>query len=272
MSGCCPGQPQFIQVQPQAKQYDVVLLHGLTNKHQWSDAFLDVLLATWGSGRVFAVYTNDPNHIWQRAIRGRRLVCAGHNDFSAGDDGIEKQAALLAKAVELLQKERGLKSPFYIIAHSMGGLVARRYIYLQPGAVAGLVTLGTPHQGSPLADSFTWMGFFMGATEAIKDLRPKRAHQFNQLYPVTGAPLAPGGVVLTVRGNCPEGNCWGWGGELAIGWSVLKSFYHTGSDGMVPWGSAVITGAALIADYPDHDHQRLVLDPQVALEVSRHLP
>lgn len=272
LTGCCHLQPDFIKAEPQAKQHDLVLLHGLTNKHQWSDPFLDVLLATWGSGRVFAVYTNNPEHGGQRTIRGRTLAVAGDNDFSAGCDSIDQQAALLARAVDILQRDHGLSSPFYIIAHSMGGLVARRYIYLKPGQVGGLVTLGTPHHGSPLADSFQWMGHFLGAVEAIKDLQPARVERFNRGYPVTGAPLAEGGKVMTVRGNCPEGACFGWGGELVLGWSILKSFNHTENDGLVPRGSAVITGAEHIADYPDHDHQDLVTDPKVALEVSRRLP
>lgn len=270
--GCCHREPGFIKVQPQAKKYDLVLLHGLTNKHRWSQAFLDVLLTIWGSGRVYLVYTNHPEHIHQRTIAGRRLTCAGDDDFSAGDDSIEVQAKRLAAAVERLQKDYGLGRPFNIIAHSMGGLVARRFIYLRPGAVAGLVTLGTPHQGSPLADSFTWAGYFIGATDAIADLRPKRVHRFNLRYPVQGAPLAAGGKVYTVRGGCPGGYCFGWGGELVAGWSILKSFYHAENDGMVPWGSAVITGAVHIADYPHHDHYQLVRDPRVALEVSRYLP
>jgi pimeloyl-ACP methyl ester carboxylesterase len=46
--------------------------------------------------------------------------------------------------------ENGIENPI-IIAHSMGGLVARSYI-AQGGTVDKLITFGTPHQGTPLAD------------------------------------------------------------------------------------------------------------------------
>jgi len=46
--------------------------------------------------------------------------------------------------------ENGIQAPI-IIAHSMGGLVARSYIS-QGGSIEKLVTFGTPHNGTSLAD------------------------------------------------------------------------------------------------------------------------
>lgn len=55
-----------------------------------------------------------------------------------------------------------------LVAHSMGGLVARAYAARHgPGRVACLVTLGTPHQGSALAR--------LGAGRNAREMRPASA-------------------------------------------------------------------------------------------------
>ena len=87
----------------------------------------------------------------------RRLTMAGLGPvytitlepLFAGIDGL---AGKLAARIEAICKETG--SPqVMIVAHSMGGMVARAY-RVQSGAqnrIAGLATLGTPHHGSHLA-------------------------------------------------------------------------------------------------------------------------
>ncbi len=51
--------------------------------------------------------------------------------------------------------------PIHIIGHSMGGLVARRLLALaQPPNFGRLLTLGTPHLGSPLADRLKAYAFY----------------------------------------------------------------------------------------------------------------
>lgn len=52
--------------------------------------------------------------------------------------------------LNLRKKPRMSKSPIFIVAHSAGGLVARHYVQVLGGShyVNGLVTLGTPHQGT----------------------------------------------------------------------------------------------------------------------------
>ncbi|MDL2269228.1 alpha/beta fold hydrolase [Desulfosarcina sp. OttesenSCG-928-A07] len=53
------------------------------------------------------------------------------------------------------------KDPIHIVGHSMGGLVARRMLALyQPENFGRLVTLGTPHKGSPLADVLQHQTFY----------------------------------------------------------------------------------------------------------------
>ena len=76
----------------------------------------------------------------------------------------------------------------------------------------------------------------------------------------------------TVRGDCPGGDCLGWGGELALGWQFLKRVYEVDNDGLVPYDSAVLDGAGHIGDFPEYDHYELVLQPDVALKAAEYLP
>ncbi len=69
---------------------------------------------------------------------------------------VESNANLLSQA--LSSYSNGIKID--IIAHSMGGLVARSMIEKYNGAqyINKLITLGTPHHGSPLAALRGWLG------------------------------------------------------------------------------------------------------------------
>ena len=203
-AACSHTDPAKVQVRPQHKKYDLVLVHGLANKHHWGEAFLDACLGVWGSGNVYAVYLGGSTRVWQREISGKKLICVGENDSSAGNKSIQWQALYLQQAIEILQKEQGLGAPFDIMAHSMGGLVSRYYIQENPGKVAALVTLGTPHHGSPLADSFQWVGLFIGADEAIADLQPERMARFNKGLSGGRGPPGPGRGHAYGEGRLPR--------------------------------------------------------------------
>lgn len=57
--------------------------------------------------------------------------------------------SLDAMAECLAARLHGARPPVVLVGHSMGGLVARRALQLHPElAVAGIVTIGTPHRGS----------------------------------------------------------------------------------------------------------------------------
>lgn len=251
------------------KQFDLVLVHGLTNKHQWSESFLRALAEEWGSGNVYVVYTNESMQVTKRTYGGKTVTFIGKNDFTAGDDSVEEQARRMAEKIEVLKRDHGLSPQFSIIAHSMGGLVSRQYIYEHPHTVAGLVTLGTPHHGSPLAEDFDWIGFFIGAKAALENLRPDWVADFNRRYPVDGAPFYSGGRMYTIRGDS-DGKIWEWGvmGELYVGWHTLNKKHGTDSDGLVPKDSAVIQGAEHIADFPDYHHMDLVTREEVAKKAA----
>lgn len=249
----------------------IVLIHGLTNKHPWSEIFLDKILSIWGSKNVYAVYTNSSERTDEKIIHSRTLFSCGEDNNTAGDKNIEEQTNLLQEKIHILQKTKNLGEKFFIIAHSMGGLVARRYIYQNPAVVQGLVTLGTPHHGSPLADSFKWAGFFIGATDAINNLRPTFMKEFNIKFPIQNSPLADNGKIYTIRGDCDGEDCFGWGGELLFGWLFITQTTNKDNDGLVPFDSAIIEGAPHISDFPDFDHFDLVREPSVAEKASEYL-
>lgn len=252
-----------------ASAYDLVLVHGLTNKHQWSTAFLDKCLQKYGSGNVYAIYTNESTRVWNRWINGRKLVCCGENDFSAGDDSVATQAVLMRTKTQKLQQYYGLSNKFNIFAHSMGGLVSRRYIYNNPYTVAGLVTLGTPHKGSHLAYAGDWVDFFIGADAAVKNLKPSWVQNtFNVQYPAPG-PMADNGKIYAIGGDGDGWDCWGWGGELQVGWDILATIYWRDSDGAVPRDYDKVSGTTFVKRFWSYDHMELVTKSAVADEALK---
>ncbi len=253
-----------------AKQYDLVLVHGLANKHKWSSSFLTELANTWGSGNVYVIYTNTSTNISTKSYNGRTVTFIGKNDYKAGKDYIQKQAQNMDAKINILKSQYGLSNRFNIIAHSMGGLVSRYYAYYRPNTVAGIVTLGTPNHGSPLADNFNWLAnYFLDAKDATDHLRPSYLkNTFNPQYPAGSAPLYAGGRIYTIRGDCDGYDCWGWGGELAVGWDWMTIFHWTDSDGLVPKNNVKISGAIHLADFWSYDHEDLVQKSSVARKAA----
>lgn len=72
-----------------------------------------------------------------------------------------EQAERIAEKIERICARSGLER-FHVIGHSKGGLIAREYIQRYGGEkrVKSLITLGTPHHGTPTAALGVWL---MGA-------------------------------------------------------------------------------------------------------------
>jgi triacylglycerol lipase len=100
---------------------------------------------------------------------------------------VEARAEALARALDRIDARR-----VNVIAHSMGGLdarlVASRYGFAD--RIASLVTIGTPHRGTPLCDfgalfdkDDLWLRQWLRAVGfdplALADLGPRRAATFN---------------------------------------------------------------------------------------------
>jgi len=107
----------------------------------------------------------------------------------------------------------------HLVGHSMGGLVARRLLYLhQPENFGRLVTLGTPHQGSPLADMLHKWPFYQKlfgpAGQELRTIPP-----IDQL-----APWPPPYEIGLIAGSIPIGP-----GTLFMTWASDGTVAHISS-------------------------------------------
>lgn len=98
----------------------------------------------------------------------------------------DTNVAGMATRLRQLAEEKKIAKPFLIVAHSMGGLVARAFLERPFGTcqagtdcrkgyelVNGVITLGTPHHGSPFANRL-WRDYqiqrYAGATFPLSSL------------------------------------------------------------------------------------------------------
>jgi pimeloyl-ACP methyl ester carboxylesterase len=109
-------------------------------------------------------------------------------------------ARVLAAKIDDAVAQHGGAAEVTIIAHSMGGLVSRYYLEsgnfnAQPGfaAVRNLITLGTPHRGSPLALTAA-LGqekrLFLSAAQVKKLVNDSRYPAVYQMMPPPDEPFA----------------------------------------------------------------------------------
>lgn len=139
---------------------------------------------------------------------------------------IERFSAQLAELVEQACRDTGA-TQVVVVAHSMGGLVARDYLRTHGGRwVARVITIGTPHHGSRFA--------FLAAGQCLAQMRPGSAW----LAALPDAPAAPPIVSL---------------------WSPHDSM-------VAPQTSAVLEGATNVA-FLGIGHNALLRDPQVHARV-----
>jgi triacylglycerol lipase len=88
---------------------------------------------------------------WMRELRQRGMPYTSVN-LEPVFGSIDDYAPLIDDAVQRAQALTG--RPPLLVCHSMGGLAARAWLAATPGAadrVCGVVTIGTPHQGTWLA-------------------------------------------------------------------------------------------------------------------------
>jgi triacylglycerol lipase len=119
-----------------------------------------------------------------RYFRGVReflesLGCDVHVLVVPATASVAVRAEALARQVQALRAER-----VNIIAHSMGGLDAR-YAISKLGLssrVASLITVGTPHRGTPIADLLGLSAREM-LGEGLRDLTTERVARFNDSVP-----------------------------------------------------------------------------------------
>ena len=254
-----------------AKTYDLVLIHGFCNMQKWSDAFLDTALKTYGSGHVYVLYTDGTSDVTTRTIHGKTLYLAGGNNSKAGTDHIAVQAGYVKTLITKLQASYGLSSSFSIIAHSMGGLIAREYAVENPGKVADIVDLGTPNQGGHIFTNWYdhFVGYFLGADNACDDMRDLvSTGVFNAYFPVSAIHFAHNGKLYYIRTITNIFTC----GSIPI-ICEMRLFYeylciegYPQNDGMSVFADVAIAGGVELASYANkgYSHYDLVIKTDVA--------
>lgn len=156
--------------------------------------------------------------------------------------GVARRADELAVQLRALPEGR-----VHLIAHSMGGLDAR-YAIAHLGLadrVASLVTIGTPHRGTPLADlghsvaSRIGLRTVLGSmSDLVADLTTERMEEFNREVPnVDGVRYAS--VIGRVTSDTPMH-------PLLVPIHAWMRRHAGDSDGLVPttsqaWGEVLLT-------------------------------
>jgi triacylglycerol esterase/lipase EstA (alpha/beta hydrolase family) len=154
---------------------------------------------------------------------------------------LERYIPLIERALDLLLEESGAPRAI-IVGHSMGGLVGRSYLRACGSArVAGLITLGTPHHGSGLAN------FGPGANS--------RQMRWN--------------------GKAGAGTPSTWLQELAASESdalraLIVSIYSPHDNMVSPSASLQLAGAKNLG-FPGIGHVDMVVHPTIQMEVLREI-
>ncbi|MEZ4323062.1 MAG: alpha/beta fold hydrolase [Myxococcota bacterium] len=138
---------------------------------------------------------------------------------------IEKSAQLIAEKIEKLAEKHGFDN-LHIIGHSKGGLIARKYVQELGGdaRVKSVITLGTPHHGTPTAAiAVGLMGFGLLPSSA-RDLLPR-----SRVVRDLGRDRFPNGVPLTSIYSKQDLVCPWWCSTLhARAGSTMKNIAVTG--------------------------------------------
>jgi triacylglycerol lipase len=210
---------------------------------------------------------------------GARLDAAGLDPIVARLSplaGIPERAAQLARLLESLPHDRVV-----VVAHSMGGLDARWALCREGVAprVASLITIGTPHRGTPIADLLTRgplggarasLARFGLASEALDWLTTWRLAELNPALPdVDGVRYASVVAATADRARVHR--------LLRAPHAYLARIAGP-SDGLVPassqpWGEVLVEAEidhwAQVGWSGGHDAARLLLD---ALDRTGALP
>jgi len=210
---------------------------------------------------------------------GARLAAAGLAPIPARVSplaGVPARAAQLARMIEALPHDRVV-----VVAHSMGGLDARWALCREGIAprVASLITIGTPHRGTPIADLLTRgaldrarssLARFGLASEALEWLTTWRLAELNPELPdVDGVRYASVVAATADRGRVHP---------LLRPPHAYLARVAGPSDGLVPrasqpWGEVLVEAEldhwAQVGWSGGHDAASLLLD---ALDRSGALP
>jgi len=153
-----------------------------------------------------------------------------------------------------------------VIGHSMGGLIGRGILNSLPERVTAVVTLGSPHEGTPLAQAAIHdCGLFPPGTEKItcEFIRGLSAYPFARTAgvsdlrdPSSYLDRSNGSRVYSVGGQVS-----GWPDihdlQLKLLWLLMAPIFGENSDAVVPTTSSIPTWTNAVGNYPGYDHFEL---------------
>jgi pimeloyl-ACP methyl ester carboxylesterase len=222
---------------PEGKKpkYPIVFLHGIASTSATWDDTMDFLNQTYGwtlggllKTTPYGQLCKDPNSLRLSTFDRPCAEFLGFGikgDFYAANffdnnanynnavDGIRQQGREVKAFLEEIHKKVG-PGPIIIVAHSMGGLAARSYMEAlnttYNNDVARLVTIGTPHKGTPavdvLANSATLEFLLQHVaqidihrdSDGVRDMRVDPLFYSLFLSPLNSKPLPPADYVSIV--------------------------------------------------------------------------
>ncbi|MBV8856052.1 MAG: hypothetical protein JOZ02_03745 [Acidobacteria bacterium] len=158
----------------------LILVHGLwSNWRAWE---------TWQN-----ILTTTHSYDWKAFPVGEHpekgLMNTGGEFLSTSPtNGIFENSQQVGKYIRYAQEDRNAWH-VDVVAHSMGGLIARHYIhaFMPPSPdgrpqISHLVMLGTPNMGSPCADVMNFTFEMLGkSVEAVRQLKPSVVEEFNRV-------------------------------------------------------------------------------------------
>jgi len=229
----------------------VIFIHGMTGDLTHWDDVIDLLTADFK--KRHDVYLFQYNWKDSIIINGRALY----------------DSVILA----------GLTNPI-IVAHSMGGLVARAYVS-RGGSIARLVALGTPHLGTPLATLSKILCFvdFPGCRDMAPEslfiqglLSNPHDIESRNRYVVFGGQMKGSFKIVKYRLK------WVWAEEYydlvdKAGYDAFLLFHSPPNDGLVPVSSGLFEGYNILERKPvlewvDHKNLR---NPGISTEVMEYI-
>ena len=186
--------------------------------------------------------------------------------INALNGSVERGEQLIAELDNIRAVDPSIQK-FNLVAHSQGGLTSRYVMSVRPDLVASVTTMGSPHQGAPIADVlnnvFTEGSLLGGAYEVIADaagslidtlsgdgvgkgdtrtlteeFTTAGAASFNAIYPA-GLPTTQcgeGPSSVTLNGH--DINLYSWGGGDTFTNALDPLDYLFGSTGLLFAGAS----------------------------------
>jgi pimeloyl-ACP methyl ester carboxylesterase len=167
------------------KPRPVVLVHGYRDTESTWDIYKTTFLPSM------------PNAFYSGKTKGYAIdfMNTGEHGPLSAAASIDENAQRLQRYIDYVKRTEGA-AQVDIVAHSMGGLIARRYIskYMLPNKpdVDRLIMLGTPNAGSNSANALAWTGAYYPATyeltpEYVKNFNANNFNRFGvEFYAVAG--------------------------------------------------------------------------------------